>query len=65
MGLPCVVKVRVEAEELAPSQIYVVNMLVDLLTHVEEVLPRHRVIYHSHPARLFVTLSLEEGRLFT
>ena len=38
-------------------------MLVNLLTHVDEVLPCHRIIDHSHTASLLVALRGEEGGL--
>ena len=63
VGLPRIVQVRVEVEELAPGQVDIVDVLVHLLAHVDEVLPRHRVIDHRHTTRLFVTLRREEGTL--
>jgi len=60
MRLPCIVKIRVEVEELAPGEVQVVNVLVDLFAHVEEVLPGHRVVDHSSAARFLVALSTEE-----
>ena len=61
--LPGIVKVRVEVEELSPGQIDVVNMLVHLLAHVDEVFSRHRVVNHCCAARLFIALRSEEGTL--
>ena len=63
VGLPRIVQVRVEVEELAPGQVDIVNVLVHLLAHVDEVLPRHRVINHRHTARFFVALRGEKCTL--
>lgn len=63
MGLARIVQVGVEVEELAPGQVDVVDVLVHLLTHIDEVLSRHRVVDHGDAARLFVALRREEGAL--
>ena len=63
VGLSCIIQVRVEVEELTPGQVDIVNMLVHLLAHVDEVLPRHRVVNHGNTARFFVALRREKGAL--
>lgn len=63
--LSCIVKIAVEVEELAPSQVKVIDVLMDLLAHVDEVLPCHSVVDHRCAARLFEALSREESGLFT
>lgn len=65
VGTPRVVQVGVEVKELAPGEVYVVDVLVNLLSHVQEVLSRHRVVDHRHAARLLVALTREEGGFLT
>ena len=65
MRLPRVVEIRVEVEELAPSQVQIVNVLVNLLAHVDEMLPGHRVVDHGRATSLFEALRGEESRLLT
>ena len=61
VSLPRIVQIRVEVKELAPGQVKVVDVLVHLLTHVNEVFTRHRIIDHGDPTSLFIALSCEEG----
>lgn len=65
VGLPRIVQIRVEVEELTPSQIDVVDLLVHLLTHVDEVLSGHRVVNHGDTTCLFVALGREECTFLT
>ena len=60
VGLPRIVQVRVEVQELAPGQVDVVDMLMDLLAHINEVLSGHRIVDHSGTSRLLVALRSEE-----
>ena len=63
VGLPRIVQVRIEVQELAPGQVDIVDVLVHLLAHIDKVLPRHRVVNHCHTARFFVALRREKGTL--
>ena len=55
-----IVQIRVEVKELAPSQVDVIDMLMDLLAHINEVLSGHRIVDHSGTSRLLVALRSEE-----
>lgn len=65
VALARIVQVRVKVKELTPGQVEVVDVLVDLLSHVDEVLSCHRVVDHRDTACLLVALSSEEGGLLT
>ena len=64
VALARIVQVRVEVKELTPGQVEIINVLMDLLSHVNEVLSRHRVVDHRDTTRLLVALRREEGGLF-
>jgi len=59
--LPRIVQISVEVEEVAPREVDLVNVSVHLLAHVDEVLPRHRVVEHDHAPRLLPALVGEVG----